>query len=218
MHRSWNLIVGLIGAIALVGSAHAQGANDQLACYRVQDPAAKTKFTTVVTNAGVTQSCTVKVPAKLGCLQSQTSGVVPTPPGGGPTLGDVGDFLCYKLKCPQPFPPAAQTTDRWGGERVVTFRAAQFLCAPATRGAETVGATTTTTLAATGPCSFNSSDRRCEGTCSGGGHCSAVTSGGDCECQSTSCGDASAPSCAGFCDSGESCIFSITGCSCVRIP
>jgi hypothetical protein len=98
-------------------------------------------------------------------------------------------------------------TDQFSGMRVVKFKAAQFLCAPATRGAE-VGPTTTTTLAP-GPCDFNSNSRRCEGTCGNGGHCSAVTSGGACECRTTACGDASAPECDGFCSAGKSCTFDL---------
>ncbi|TMA96886.1 MAG: hypothetical protein E6J77_00730 [Deltaproteobacteria bacterium] len=80
-----------------------------------------------------------------------------------------------------------------------------------------VSATTTTTLAS-GPCDFNSTTRRCSGTCADGGHCSAVVSGGACECRTTACGDASAPECNGFCAAAEACIFSVTGCSCASIP
>ena len=80
-----------------------------------------------------------------------------------------------------------------------------------------VSPTTTTTLAS-GPCDFNTSARRCEGTCADGGHCSAVASGGACECRTTACGDASQPECNGFCNPDEACIFLVTGCSCTSIP
>ena len=109
-------------------------------------------------------------------------------------------------------------TDQFKGMRVVSFKAAQFLCAPATRGAETIVPTTTTTTLAPGPCDFDSDTRLCEGMCSNGGHCSAVTSGGACECRTTACGDADAPECNGFCDPGKSCTFDVTGCSCFNIP
>ena len=206
-----------VGAMMLATSTFAQPASDHLACYLVKDPMRKGTSTVTITNAGVTQSCTIASRAQLGCLETQASNVVPAPPGAGPEPGNVGDFLCHRLVCPKPFPPAAEMTDQFGGRRVVRFRAAQFLCAPATRGTEPIGSTTTTTLAP-GPCEFNSDSRRCEGTCGNGGHCSAVTSGGACECRTTACGDASAPECDGFCDHGQSCTFDITGCSCFNIP
>ena len=135
-----------------------------------------------------------------------------------PDAGNVGQFLCYKLFCPKPFPPAAEMTDEFGGTRVVRFRAAQFLCAPATRSTETTGSTTTSTTLAPSSCDFNSDERRCEGTCGNGGHCSAITSGGACECRTTPCGDADAPECNGFCGAGEACTFDLTGCRCLNIP
>jgi hypothetical protein len=216
MHRMMPTVVALVGAITLATCAVAQPAPDHLACYLVKDSARKGKSTLTLTNAGVTQSCTLGSRAQLGCLETQTSNVVPAPPGGGPAPGNAGDFLCYKLVCPKPFPPAAEMTDQFSGMRVVKFKAAQFLCAPATRGQPIVSPTTTTLPP--GPCEFNSDSRRCEGTCGNGGHCSAVTSGGACECRTTACGDADAPECNGFCDPGKSCTFDLTGCSCVDIP
>ena len=218
MQRINLFAAGLVGALALGAAALAQPASDHLACYRVTDSVPKGTFSLTLTNAGVTQSCSMGARARFGCLATQTSHVVPTPPGGGPTPGNVGDFLCYRVFCPKPFPPAAQMTDQLGGTRVVSFRRGTYLCAAATHGAETVVSTTTTTLP-TGPCDFSSSDQRCEGTCANGGHCSAVTSGGACECRTTACGDASTPECNGFCNEpSESCTFNLTGCSCVRIP
>ena len=217
MYRSMTNIVALVGAMTLATSALAQPASDHLACYRVKDSVRRGPSTLTLTNAGVTQPCAIGSRAQLGCLETQTSDVVPAPPGGGPAPESVGDFLCYKLVCPKPFPPAAQTTDRFGGTRIITFKAAQFLCSPATRSTETIASTTTTTLAA-GACDFNSDSRRCEGTCGNGGHCSAVTSGGACECRTTACGDADAPECNGFCGAGQSCTFDLTGCSCFDIP
>ena len=216
MHPITLNIVALAGALTLATCAFAQPAPDHLACYLVKDPAPKGRSTLTLTNAGVTQSCTLGSRAQLGCVETQTSDVVPAPPGGGPAPGNAGDFLCYKLFCPKPFPPAAEMTDQFKGMRVVSFKAAQFLCAPATRGA--VVSTTTTRTLAPGPCDFNSDTRRCEGTCGNGGHCSAVTSGGACACLTTACGDASAPQCNGFCGPGQSCTFDITGCSCFDIP
>jgi hypothetical protein len=213
--------MGVIGALALAVPAFAQPTSDHLACYKVKDRGSKGRFTMVVTNAGVTQSCTAKLPARMACIESVKSDVVPAPPGGGPSPTGAGNFLCYTVKCPRPSPPDFEMEDQFG-RRGIDFRKAQVLCAPATRGAPTVlpPTTTTTTLPGqTGPCDFNESARRCEGTCGNGGHCSATADSGACECRTTACGDADSPACNGFCaDPDEACVFAFTDCSCVRIP
>src|SRR2546425_11701586 len=163
-----------VGAMTLAASTFAQPASDHLACYLVKDPVRKGTSTVTIPNAGVTQSCTIGWRAQLGCLETQASNVVPAPPGAGPEPGNVGDFLCHRLVCPKPFPPAAEMTDQFGGRRVVRFRAAQFLCAPATRGTEPIGSTTTTTLAPR-PREVNPRSRRPEGAPGHRGHCSAGT-------------------------------------------
>ena len=217
MNRMQVQFVALLGAAAVAAPALAQ-TGDHLACYKVKDRAKHGVFSLTVTNAGITQSCRMMVPARLGCLATQISAVAPTPPGDGPSPGAGGDFLCYPLLCPRAFPSAAQMTDGFGGQRVVNFKRAQLLCAPATRGPATIVSSTTTTTVPSGPCDFNSSDRKCEGTCGDGGHCSAVASGGACECRTTPCGDADSPSCDGFCAADEACVFTVTDCSCVSIP
>jgi len=217
MNRVHVGLIALLGAVALAAPGLAQ-TGDNVACYTVRDSAKRGAFTLTVTNAGVTQSCRVTVPARLGCLATQVSNVVPTPPGDGPSPGATADLLCYLLVCPRPFPPAVQMTDGLGGQRVVRFKRSQLLCAPAIRGPATSVSSTTTTTTPPGPCDFNSSDRKCEGTCGNGGHCSAVASGGACECRTTACGDASSPSCDGFCTPDAACLFTVTGCSCVSIP
>src|SRR5690242_9472961 len=191
--RSLGYVVAV--ALALPVLAGAQPTPSNLACYRVRDTAKKGQFTLTVSNAGVTQSCAAKLPARLACIESAGSDIAPQPPGGGPTTGSAGNFVCYQLKCPRPFPPNLQMTDDLGGQRVVRFRGAQMICVPASRGPETFTSTSTSTTTTTtpGPCDFNSSSRKCEGTCGNGGTCSAVASGGACECRTTACGDASAP-------------------------
>ena len=83
MHRIMPNVVALVGVMTLATSAFAQPAPDHLACYLVKDSARKGKSTMTLTNAGVTQSCTIGGRAQLGCLETQTSDVVPAPPGGG---------------------------------------------------------------------------------------------------------------------------------------
>jgi len=200
---------------------HAQ-VGGPVACYVVKDHARHQAFRLTVTSGGITQSCRLKVPARLGCLGTQISGITPAPPGG-PSTGATGDTLCYQLRCPRPFPPAMQRTDEFGGQRVVNFRRNQLLCMPTsdvstttTTTPQTGGPSTTTTTQAQRACEF--SDGRCVGTCGNGGHCSVVASGGACECRTTPCGNADAPACRGFCARDEFCIFDLTGCRCVSIP
>jgi hypothetical protein len=160
MHRITPKVVALIVAgVAFATAAFAQPASDHLACYGVKDPVRRGPSTLTLMNASVTQSCRIGSRAQLVCLETATSNVVPTPRGGGPTPGNVGQFLCYKLFCPKPLPPAAEMTDEFGGTRVIRFRAAQFLCAPATRSTGTTGSTTTSDALAPSPYDFNSDQR-----------------------------------------------------------
>ena len=103
MNRVHVGLIALLGAVALAAPGLAQ-TGDNVACYTVRDRAKRGAFTLTVTNAGVTQSCRVTMPARLGCLATQVSNVVPTPPGDGPSPGATADLLCYLLVCPRPFP------------------------------------------------------------------------------------------------------------------
>ena len=214
-------VVVLLGMTVFAPRALAQSA--ATACYKVKDLAPRRVFTVTVTNAGVTQTCRARSPARLGCLASQVSGITPAPPAG-PASGTSGDLLCYRTKCPKPFPAAAQKADELGGQRIISFKRALMLCMPAGGDANQTTTTTagpgapstTTTTAAPRACEFE--DGQCVGTCGNGGRCSVVVSGGACECQRTSCGDADAPSCEGFCEPDEACVFDLTGCRCVSIP
>ena len=218
--RAWS--AALLGMAVSVSPVLAQSGGFT-ACYKVNDPAPRRTFTMTVTNAGVTQTCKVRSPARAGCLGTQVSSIVPAPPGGSST-GAARDVLCYRLRCPRPFPAAAQRDDELGGRRIVKFRRAMLLCAPTADDSSpstttTLGigiSTTTTTTVAPRQCEFD--DGHCVGTCGNGGRCSAVASGGACECRRTACGDADAPSCAGFCERDEACVFDLTGCRCVSIP
>jgi hypothetical protein len=217
--RAPRLLTLLGVALALPTLGVAQPIPDHLACYKVKDRGPRGRSTLTVTNAGGAQSCSVKLPAQLGCLESVKSNVAPAPPGSGPQPGAAGNFLCYHLKCSKPFPPDVEMTDQLGGQRIVRVRGAQFLCVPATQGvAVTPTPTSSTSTTLPGPCDFDSNDRVCRGSCSNGGRCSAVAAGGACECRTESCGDASAPECNGFCERDEACIFTVTGCSCATIP
>ena len=67
MNRVQVRFVALLGAAALAAPALGE-TGDHVACYKVKDRAKRGAFTVTVTNAGVTQSCRLTVPARLGCL------------------------------------------------------------------------------------------------------------------------------------------------------
>jgi hypothetical protein len=68
-------LVALLRAAALAAPALAQ-TGGHIVCYKVKDYAQHRVVMQTVTNAGVTQSCRVKLPAKLACP------------------GAAGEFLC----------------------------------------------------------------------------------------------------------------------------
>ena len=59
----------LIVALAFATAAFAQPASGHLACYRVKDPVRKGPSTLTLTNAGVTQPCSIGSRAQLACLK-----------------------------------------------------------------------------------------------------------------------------------------------------
>ena len=219
--RSFALAAAVVVATPLAARAQL----DHLTCYKVKDSAPQAKYQATLTNSFGSQTCTVRTPAKLGCVQTSATSITPTPPGGGPSgASAAGAFLCYRAKCGKQN-SSTNVQDQFG-MRVVRFKASQFLCAPASvpslgPGVVTTtvpGATTTsTTMAAQGTCQF--SNGKCEGTCSGGQTCGTAVGTASCECRAVSCGNASAPQCNGACSNpGDACVFDLTGCSCVHVP
>ena len=216
-----RLVTLALGALVLAAPGFAQ-TMDHLTCFKARDGAPRARYSATLTNDAGSVACRVKVPAKLACLETAKSNVTPAPPGGGPSSA-IGGFLCYQVKCPRGQTVSGQMTDQFGA-RTVAFRGAILLCAPATRGTLSTGpapappqpGSTSTTTLPVGQCTFTNG--KCVGTCADGGHCGTAVSSTSCECRSTACGDASAPECNGFCtNQGEACIFSVTGCSCVRV-
>jgi hypothetical protein len=206
-------LASVLGAVAAFG----QATRDHLTCFRITDSAPKTKYTASLTTAAGSQTCTVKTPAKLACVETQKSAVTPPPPGGGPTGSAAGSFLCYKTKCPKP--TASSNVEDQFGKRVVSFGGAKVLCVPAVVAEPTPGVPTVTTTTVPGATGCRFTDGKCQGSCGGGMRCGAAVGTASCECRSVACGDADAPTCDGACaEAGEACIFSFTGCSCARIP
>jgi len=152
MTTNRNLRAALVGAaltMALATVVHA----DHLECSPIKDSAPRATYTADLTGLAANPCCIVKVPAKLLCVDTTKTNVNPPPPGGGPTGGNAGKFVCYRIKCPRTaFTPVA-VADQFGrvrslgrrqiprredsrrqrpqlGDRLVQPRAATMLCAP----------------------------------------------------------------------------------------
>lgn len=142
----WSLtFVATILGLALAAPALTQTPTDHLQCYKVADP---TKLKGILDidspQLGLTTGCKISN-AKLFCVPAsktvrETSGRVL--PVGGQTLSD--DRVCYKIKCPKPFPPDQEVTDQFGN-RVLGKLKPTIICTPAVKGPPP-STTTTTTL------------------------------------------------------------------------
>jgi hypothetical protein len=199
---------------ALPAVVHAQ-AFDHLTCSKVSDSAQATTYSVIVTSERGSQTCTVRTPAKLGCLETSKGSVTPAPPGGGPAVPRANFFMCYRARCDALGAASSNVEDQFGS-RLVTFRGAQLLCAPATVGELAPGSGVTTTTTFPFECRFQNGE--CQGMCSGAGRCVSIPDTLGCECRATPCGAAAGPQCNGFCaDAGDTCVFDVTGCVCSRI-
>ena len=122
---------------------------DHLECYKIKDPL-KAKYTATLTPEQVqflTQTgCQIKAPAKFFCIDVEKSNVQPTPPMilGGQTTRD---YLCYKLKCIKNQIPVP-VEDQFG-QRTITIKKADHICAPAHKIGFPFPATPTPCLAPT---------------------------------------------------------------------
>jgi len=124
--------------VTIAAPARAQVA-DHLKCYKIRDPV---KLAAVVDldspQFGLEAGCKV-TPAKMFCVPARktvisavdkATGLPITPlPVTGP---DPGDRICYKVKCPEPFPPDTEATDQFGTRRLTKLKPF-MLCAPAVK-------------------------------------------------------------------------------------
>ena len=141
LSRSAMLLVA--ATLAWGSSAFAQA--DHLECYKIADSLAATRYTADLSGLAVQPGCVVKTPAKLLCVPTTKTNVVPAPPGAPPGPA-TSPSLCYKVKCAAPSTSGVTVTDQFGSRQVAP-RTARLLCAPAT-----LGTTTSTTLPPTRCC------------------------------------------------------------------
>ncbi len=223
MKRSVSLLA-LTLPLLLAAWPVTTAAMDNLSCFHITGGnGPRLRSRTVLGPEAGSASCILKGAPRIACIATRGTEVTPPPPD--PDQGTVTEnFLCYQAKCPGASLPATEFHDAFGA-RAATFGGSRFVCVPATTNPASTTPTTTTTptgptsttTTVSGACTFR--DGRCTGTCPSGGQCGAAVGTGSCECRTVSCGNADTPDCNGACSSpSEACIFSITGCSCVRIP
>ena len=135
--------------VVVTATAAAAATPDHLQCFKIKDTIAKTTYTAdlVPSDTGfpVAPGCTVKLPAKILCVDVEKTNVAPTPPGtaAGPAAPK---YLCYKVKCPKA-QPTATVQDQFG-IHPITVKSTSLLCAPVPLPTTT----TTTTTSTTSPC------------------------------------------------------------------
>lgn len=128
--------------VACLTPAHAQ-VPDHLACYRVKDAFGRASYTADVAGLAVHPGCTVKLPAKLLCVEAEKTNVTPPPPST-PAGMSPPRVACYKLTCPRGVLDPVAWNDQFG-MRELRPMAPKMLCAPAVP-------TTTTTSTTLPPC------------------------------------------------------------------
>jgi hypothetical protein len=189
----------VVVVLAFAGRAHAQPF-DHLECYKIKDFAPKVKYHADLTPEqtqflGQT-GCELKVPAKLFCVNTEKSNVVPAPPlalNGQ----DTRDFLCYNLKCPKLNLNLA-VEDQFGTRNITAKKPFQ-LCAPARQVGDPDPATPTPCLppptpqptVTAAPTCTDGMQNGSESDIDCGGPCPACVLGDGCfvasDCQSTYC-------------------------------
>jgi hypothetical protein len=159
---------------------------DHLQCFKIKDTAPKVPYTATLTPSDgafpVAAGCSVRVPAKLLCVDVQKSNVTPPPPGAGPGA-TAQKYLCYKTKCPK-VPQQVPVVDQFGA-RSVTIKTTGLLCAPfPAPTTTTTTSTTSTTLGCTpsGPEVCDNVDNDCNGMVDDG---LGSTTCGTGQCQNT---------------------------------
>jgi hypothetical protein len=120
-----------VGVVAFMfhGPSTAGAADDHLTCHKIKDSLTTAQYTADLTGLTPEAGCTIRVPGRLLCVESDKSNVVPSPPGAPPG-GAAGRFVCYKVKCPKAVLPPVTVGDQFG-TRSVQPRAPKLVCAPA---------------------------------------------------------------------------------------
>ncbi len=135
MRNSKCGVLAFVAVLAMTMPAAAQNDADHLTCYKVKD-SLKLKGTVDLDTSGLGVSAECKISkAKMFCAPSDAQNAsdgVDTFSSAGPRSAT--ERVCYKVKCPTPFPEAQDVTDEFGTRTFEKFKT-HMVCSPATRDA-----------------------------------------------------------------------------------
>ncbi|MBI5504773.1 MAG: hypothetical protein HY899_08210 [Deltaproteobacteria bacterium] len=121
----------VLGLLVSAVSAWAQSPADHLQCFRIKDAATRALYKADLAPTDpifpLASGCTVRVPARLLCVDVVKSNVTPAPPGS-PEGEAARPYLCYKTTCPKA-QPTTNVSDQFG-VHAVHVTATGLLCAP----------------------------------------------------------------------------------------
>ncbi len=174
VRRLGSFVVVAAAALSLRSEAAAQsgGAFDHLQCFAIRDPVLRGAATADLVPEQAPsflaqRGCKIKMPARFYCTDVRKQNLNPPPalPIGGE---EAGDYLCYRVACPQGTSPDASRSgilveDQFGARDIKIARRAQLLCVPAQPQPTP---TSTPNVGADPPCSFDGQE--CQGACSTG--------------------------------------------------
>ena len=167
-----------LGATLVVGSVQAQ-TEDHLTCYQVKgDLKLKGLLDLTTPQFGLEEGCRITKP-KFFCVPATKSNldvvdgktkepITPLPFSAAPAPGD---RICWKVKCPEPFPPDQLVTDQFGTQTLTRLKA-KLLCTPAVKGTDFCGDGVITGSEACEP----ADDGACPGLCQPDCSCGVIPS------------------------------------------
>ncbi len=217
------LIVAVAVAVAEADTPPA----DHLQCYGVRrDPLQLRALVDLFSSQyGLAPGCRIRksavefcVPASKTVREAQDGGtrpptpITPLPGVGAPAAGD---YVCYKVSCPdEQLPKEQPVTDQFGGRTLGRLRTTK-LCTPAVKGT-TTSSTTTTTTRCTQPTTTTNppcGEVGCFGWCANAQFCvstgptasDCACTGGPRPCAFTGPGPDGGLTCGGTCPEGQTC-------------
>jgi hypothetical protein len=131
------LVVGV--SLASLGTVQAQVFQaDHLKCYRVIDDSNPRRTNTVIMRTpqfDSNQQCTVRSRASYLCTETSKRRVNGEPQDEDPRGGRAGDYLCYRLNCPDNPIRNMLVDDQFNvpANRLIRIENAPLFCAPANK-------------------------------------------------------------------------------------
>lgn len=135
VHSAWfKRILAVMAVLVELSSAAPTFAvmRDHLQCFRIKDEIGAAEYSMDLLTANllvppVEPGCTLKMPARLYCIDTATTNVTPPPPGG-PVQQPAQAYLCYKAKCNQ-LKTFFTATDQFGAHDL-SLVSTSMICAP----------------------------------------------------------------------------------------